>query len=92
MICVLDYERKALCLRNKAAPFNRKLSHSYSYSLNFGYLPVMHSVAFLSEIESMLSKNNELDAWYINRLREFVIAYGDIFSWEGHAIGPSNVT
>lgn len=33
-----------------------------------------------------------LDVVHIHKSREFVQVYGDAFSWEGHAVGRSNVT
>lgn len=58
----LDYERKAV-------PYDRKWSRSCSNYLNLEYSPVMHSVAPLSEIESLIVKNNKQEAAHINKLR-----------------------
>jgi len=90
--CILDYERKSLRVRNHAVPFERKSSQTSTNFLNLGYLPVMHSVAPFAEIDTMLGTNSSLATSHVNKLRELVIAYHDVFSWEGQAIGRSNVT
>lgn len=90
--CVPDCERKALHVRKQAIPFIRKLGQSSSDSLKFEYLPMMHSVAPLSEFESMNGQDSKLYVTHIHKLPELVIASRDVFTWEGQAIERFNDT
>lgn len=53
---------------------------------------MMHLVTPLPKVESKISKDSNRNVVHITKLREIVIAYVEVFSYEECIIGWSNIT